>query len=143
MGDDTDMMGQGEIRTFGKAQASAVIATACDFATTAIIFRLTRLVAVSTAAGAVAGGIVNCCVNYLWTFTASRRSKCGIAWRYLVVWAGSLLLNTFGTECLVGIIADTTCIMSDTTMVLVAKAAVAVTVAVGWNYTMQRWFVYR
>lgn len=141
-------MTRGLVKEFGKAQVSSLIATSFDFGVTAIVFRLLDHVVASTASGAIAGGIVNCVINYVWTFKGSQRSKTSVALRYVVVWTGSVLLNTFGTEfgvkavTRIGSLLGNDCVQN-LTLVLTVKAVVAVLVAVLWNFTMQKLFVYR
>lgn len=126
------------LKEFGKAQVSSCISTACDFMTTAITFKLTEHVAASTATGAIIGGIINCAINYKWTFNGTTRRKQSIVWRYILVWSGSILLNTFATEWIVKIISD-----QSLSTVMAVRVVVAIIVAVGWNFTMQRQFVYK
>ena len=84
-----------QLVTFCKAEASAVVASAADFAVTLILAELRGLWYVcATFIGAVTGGVVNCMVNYRWVFSAQRLGKMRLALRYIVVWAGSIGLNT-------------------------------------------------
>lgn len=135
------------VKEFGKAQVSSLVSTACDFIMTALIFELTRHVVGSTMAGAVTGGIVNCIINYLWTFRGTHRSKRGIFWRYIIVWIGSIVLNTTGTEYGVkgvALLGDALEVNLSQTLgiLLIVKAIVAVVVAVCWNFFMQKYYVY-
>lgn len=136
------------LKEFAVAQMSSLLSTACDFITTAAVFALTQHVVGSTAAGAVMGGAVNCAVNYRWTFHGTTRSKRGVAWRYSLVWLGSVALNTTGTEWGVKLTHLLWAALGEglgrsLTTVLVVKAVVAVVTAVAWNFTMQKYFVYR
>lgn len=134
-------MGHNTVVEFIKAQLSSVVSTACDFCITALVYELLRHVVISTASGAVVGGLVNCCINYRWTFKGTSRGRMAIMWRYLLVWIGSVVLNTSGTEWAVKLAhlwLDT-----NLSVVMVAKACVAVLVAVLWNFTMQKYFVYK
>lgn len=124
-----------------KAQVSAGLATLSDFLTTAFVFQLSRQVMASTAAGAVIGGILNCCINYRWVFKGTERSKMAVAWRYLLVWIGSILLNTFGTDYAVKLCGEW--LPKELTMVIICKAIVAIFVAICWNFAMQKYFVYK
>lgn len=54
----------------------------------------------SVAVGAFVGGVVNCCINYRFTFHASGQSVKAVIVKYLMVWTGSLLLNMYGTTFL-------------------------------------------
>lgn len=120
--------------TFGKAQISAWIASFVDFAVTIILAQFAELwYGYSTFIGALMGGVTNCIINYKWVFHPDSINKRHIAARYMMVWTGSILLNTFGTLYL-----------TEATGVsfIIVKAAVAVAVAVLWNYQMQRLFVF-
>ena len=104
------------IITFSKAQCSAWVATAVDFALTLFLVELCGLwYGYATFIGALAGGSTNCSM------------------RYLLVWGISILLNTVGT-----------CQLTEALRIdfIIVKAVVAVLVAVLWNYQMQRVFVF-
>lgn len=131
---------------FGKAQISSIVSTMADFIMTAMVFSITKHVVFSTATGAVTGGITNCIINYNWTFSGTTRSKKSIAFRYTLVWIGSVILNTAGTEWGVRAVqALTHNIDRETglTLVLLVKAFIAILVAVFWNYLMQKYYVYK
>ena len=120
--------------TFGKAQISAWIASVVDFAVTIGLAQYAELwYGYSTFIGAFMGGITNCIINYKWVFHPDSINKRYMVARYMMVWTGSILLNTFGTLTL-----------TEATGVsfIIVKAAVAIAVAVMWNYQMQRLFVF-
>ncbi len=121
--------------TFCKAQLSAQVATVVDFTVTAFlteIFGIWYLIA--TFLGALSGGVVNCVVNYNWVFQAQTLKKRFVALKYLMVWGGSILLNTGGTYLLTELSSH---------HYLISKVIVAVLVGFFWNYQLQRLFVYR
>ena len=123
------------VLTFGKAQCSAAVATGCDFALTVALAQFCHLwYASATCLGAVFGGVVNCCINYRWVFHAFGMKKKYVALRYVTVWLGSIFLNTWGTYRLTEWLGIN---------FVIVKAAVAVTVAVMWNYQLQKHFVFR
>lgn len=137
------------IWTFIKAQLSAQIASLCDFLVTillATIFGIFYLYA--TFMGSVVGGIVNCIINYRWVFHAGGCKKKYIAGKYVLVWIGSILLNTWGTFALTEWLTSqqwmqhlpTFCLDN---VFLIIKGIVAVSVGFFWNYQLQRTFVYR
>lgn len=137
-------MGNNIIIEFSKAQVSSVVATACDFCTTAVIFNATRHVVLGTASGAIVGGIVNCIINYCWTFYGSNRSRFSVFRRYLIVWLGSILLNTYGTEWGVKLVQHLWLAGNQSlALVMCTKAAVAIMVAIFWNFLLQKYFVYK
>lgn len=120
--------------TFGKAQISAWIASFIDFAVTIILAQYAELwYSYSTFIGAFMGGITNCIINYKWVFHPDSINKRYMVARYMMVWTGSILLNTFGTLT----VTEATGVSF-----IIVKAAVAIAVAVMWNYQMQRLFVF-
>lgn len=133
---------------FFKAMCSAQIASAADFATTLFLVNLCGLYYVSaTFVGALVGGVVNCCINYKWVFSVSS-SKSHIALKYLMVWGGSIFLNTGGTYLLTeGMMrmawVDRLNACVSVNLFLLPKVIVALLVSFFWNYQLQRKFVYR
>ncbi len=125
-----------EIWTFCKAQFSAQIATVSDFLVSMMLAELFSIWYVwASFFGAVSGGIVNCVVNYRWVFDdTGDLKKRVVAFKYLLVWTGSILLNTAGTYVLTELSGQ---------YFIFAKIVVAVAVALLWNYQLQRLFVYR
>lgn len=101
----------------------------------------------ATPIGALLGGVVNCCINYKFTFRASGCPKVAVAVKYVMIWFGSLVLNTVGTSLLAMImdrwpVLDT---IGFTNLGNYAAARLIVSLAVSWfwNFLMQRNFVYR
>lgn len=121
--------------TFGKAETSAIVASAVDFS---LSFFLVQAVgtwyALASFFGALAGGIINCYVNYQWVFDKQEQRKPYIVLKYFVVWSISILLNTSGTWFFTE--------LSGVNFIII-KAIVALIVAILWNYQMQRIFVFR
>lgn len=122
------------IMTFTKAQSSAGTATAIDFGLT---FLLAKFLGVddtlATFLGALTGGITNCIINYSWVFRQEGQKKRSVAWRYMVVWSVSILLNTLGTRYTIQFFKVD---------LVIAKPIIAALVAFFWNYQMQRTFVF-
>ena len=116
------------------------------------IFLLVKAFAVfylyATFTGSVVGGIVNCAINYGWVFHAEDCKKTHVAVKYLFVWGGSIILNTWGTFALTEWLTGMTWVNGllgyyiDNVFIL-SKIIVAVLVAFFWNYHLQRFFVYR
>ncbi|MDE6278024.1 MAG: GtrA family protein [Muribaculaceae bacterium] len=101
----------------------------------------------SVACGAILGGVVNCAINYHFTFHASGQSVRAVIVKYILVWTGSLLLNMYGTtfgamglsrwEFLhkLGFTPDA--------IFAVSTLLVSLLVSWFWNFALQRYFVYR
>jgi len=124
-----------ELMTFGKAQVSAQVATLADFTLSFILAEMASVYYVlASFLGALTGGIINCAMNYRWVFHAQGLKKKYVAMKYLIVWSGSIVLNTVGTYALTELSGQ---------YFIYAKAIAAVLVAVLWNYQMQRSWVYR
>lgn len=101
----------------------------------------------SAAVGAVAGGIVNCMINYRFTFKIRECSYWAIGIKFFMVWLGSLLLNTFGTQFLTNVLTASTTLdqwgMVQNLRYTIARLVVAILVSVFWNFLLQRYFVFR
>ena len=83
---------------FIKAQLSSYVASLIDFLVTILLVKLSGLFYLyATFLGSVVGGVVNCVINYGWVFHEDDCKKTHVALKYLFVWGGSILLNTWGT----------------------------------------------
>lgn len=134
---------------FCKAQLSAQFASFVDFLVTILLVKLFAIFYLyATFVGSVVGGMVNCAINYGWVFQARDVKKVHVAVKYLLVWVGSVMLNTWGTFALTEWITGMTWVNSllgyyvDNVFIL-SKIIVAALVAFFWNYHLQRVFVYR
>lgn len=104
----------------------------------------------STALGAFIGGICNCVINYRFVFHAKDKN---VSWRavlvkFMLVWTGSLLLNSFGTQILYYMVRDWEWLrqvlgMGNDAIFLGARLLVSLIVSLGWNFVLQRCFVFR
>lgn len=123
-----------ELWTFCKAQLTAQIATLVDFTLSFLLAELLGVYYVTASfLGALSGGLVNCGMNYRWVFKPQGMKKKNVAAKYMMVWCGSIGLNTLGTYALTELSHQ---------YFIYAKAFVAVLVAILWNYQLQRSFVY-
>lgn len=134
---------------FFKAQISAQFASFVDFLVTILLVKAFAVFYLyATFTGSVVGGIVNCAINYGWVFHAEDCKKTHVAVKYLFVWGGSIILNTWGTFALTEWLTGMTWVNGllgyyiDNVFIL-SKIIVAVLVAFFWNYHLQRFFVYR
>lgn len=101
----------------------------------------------STAIGAVAGGVVNCIINYRFTFHAKGVSWKAVIVKYALVWTGSILLNSGGTQAVYSLIKDWTWLTKigfrPDGFFAAARLFVSLMVSWFWNFVLQRNFVYR
>ena len=128
------------IAQFIRAQFSSLSATGVDYVVTVLLFQFFQVGYVwSTAIGAICGGLFNAVVNYRWTFRGTSRTKRAIAVRYLFVWLGSIILNTFGISLLAPLLSSSVGLGS----LMFAKVIVNILVGLLWNFVLQKYWVYR
>ena len=131
-----------------KAGVSSQISAWTDFIMSFVSFAWVGLDAKYAAAvGAIAGGVVNCCINYKWTFQAKDCSYRSVAVKYLLVWLGSFFFNVYGTEWFTNILMSLTWLdevgMSEDVRFTLARLGVSLVVSLFWNLLLQRYFVFR
>ena len=139
------------ILLFLKASVSSQIASWVDMGLSFVLFSVVNLTIYdgffAKAIGAATGGVINCCINYKWTFRPDGCSKRTVAVKYAMVWCGSLLLNSFGTACVTGALADWTLLdefgVANDMRFLAAQLGVSLLVSICWNFMLQRYFVFR
>ena len=124
--------------TFLKAQLAAITGSAVDFLIYALMVQLTgnspAMVSLATAEGAVSGGVINFLIARKWVFNEGQhKARVQIA-RYILVWAGSILLNSLGMYLLT---------YFTTLNYMVARILVSVLVGVLYNYFLQKRFVFK
>lgn len=126
-----------ELWTFAKAEMSASAASCVDFGLAISLTYLGLLTyGYANIVGVVCGGLTNFMLNSRYVFSQTGRGKKALAERYLVVWIGSMLLNGGGTNLL-------TWLAGGKSYFVVVKCLVALAVAFGFNYPLQRGWVFR
>lgn len=140
---------KGGVFMFLRAQFSSQISSLTDFSVTILLAKLFNVYYVyATFLGSFCGGIVNCIINYKWTFKAKGVKKKHVAIKYVSVWICSILLNTSGTYLMTELLGKFTWLRDFLgtffdDVFIVSKIIVSVIVGFLWNYNMQRLFVYR
>lgn len=120
--------------TFLKHQSASLFTTGVDFSAMIAAHHFLGIAPVwATGIGALTGAITNFTLGRLFVFEATHARAHGQAVRYAVVSGASLLLNMAG-EWLVHDQLGVEYVF--------ARAIVAVAVSVGWNYPMQKSFVF-
>lgn len=120
--------------TYLKAQASSLVASATDFGVTIIaanLFGWWYLAASIT--GTVIGGAVNFYVNRKWVFGSESTA---IKWqmlKYILVWAGNLIIVTAGVFMLTHFF---------NLNYVLAKVFSSVLTGLSYNYIMQKQFIF-
>ena len=135
--------------TLLRSSVSSQLCGWIDTLTSFVVFSFIGLTPfLSTAIGAFVGGILNCTINYKFTFHADGVDIRIALAKYIFVWTGSLLLNSFGTQIIYHLVEDwdwlidTTGITKDG-IFLAARLFVALTVSLCWNFLLQRNFVFK
>lgn len=134
--------------TFLRSGFSSQSSGLLDMLTGFALFALLGLpVWLSTAIGAIAGGVLNCVLNYRFTFHASDCPWKAVIVKYIIVWCGSMLLNSGGTEALYYVLSrwhwlDSLGFKPDG-YYATARLTVSILVSWFWNFVLQRYFVYR
>ncbi len=134
---------------FLRAQFSSQLASITDIFVTVLLGIVLNIYYVyATFFGSVCGGIINCIINYKWTFKSQGIKKRHVAIKYAVVWVGSIFFNTYGTYLLteflsrIGWMEKLMGSFIDDIFIL-CKIVVSLIVGFLWNYNMQRLFVYK
>ena len=101
----------------------------------------------ATAIGLVVGGIVNCCINYKFTFRAENCSVKAVAIKYLLIWGGSFVLNLGGTTAFDHLLQHWEWLrhigMRPDGIFAFARLSVSLVVSLAWNFLLQKNFVYK
>lgn len=140
--------------TFIRSSISSQIASWIDMGTSFVFFAFVFSALdpfyrsnLSVAVGAVAGGIVNCCINYRFTFHAKGQSVQAVAVKYAMVWVGSLLLNMYGTTGVATLMSRWQWLLDigfkPDGIFAASRLFASLVVSLAWNFVLQRNFVYR
>lgn len=126
--------------TFTKVQLTSLLATGVDYGVTFLLLRWAGVP--STAAsvrvtffgvtGTICGGVTNFMVSRNWVFSEQEGKWAGQLNRFVLVWIGNLALNASGLY-----------LLSQAGLApMLAKVITSVTVAVVYNYPLQKRFVF-
>jgi putative flippase GtrA len=121
--------------TFTKAQIASLLATGVDFLVTVLLVQVAGAPYLpGSATGTISGGVTHFMVSRNWVFNAQEKKWAAQLPRYILVWIGSLLLNVSGLYLLTHYTGLN---------YLLSKIAIAIGVAVFYNYTLQKRYVFR
>jgi putative flippase GtrA len=120
--------------TFARSTLTSLFTTALDLGT---LTGLVELVGVdyvlATWLGTVVGSLSNFTINRVWAFDARDRPRGTQFLRFLLVQAGASLLHTLGVWIFTRFLG---------LPYQASKVVISVLVYLGWNYPMNRWFVF-
>jgi len=123
------------MKIFWKVNIAAIIASLGDFLFTFLLKYIGHLDAVlASIIGTILGGIINFLIGRIWVFKTSQSNFSEQGKKYFLIWLGNLLLNASGVYILIKIMGM---------QYLFAKMATAITVAIGYNYPLQKNYVFK
>ena len=123
-------------KSFVRYNVAAVTATATDFLLLTFCTEVLNIYyVISTAIGATAGALVSFSLGRNWAFDNKDGGIFGQMSRFIITNLGSIVLNTIGVYLFTEVIASN--------HYLVSKIIVAILVGFGFNFPMQRYFVFR
>lgn len=135
--------------TFLRAQFSSNISSLTDNLTCLLFVNVFGVYyGLSVLIGNFAGGLLNCFINYKWTFKAKGLFVPHVLIKFVMVWMGSIFLNTRGTILFTEYVLHRipTEHLPDLlvqNLFMAPKLIVSILVGWTWNYNMQRVFVYK
>jgi len=120
---------------FLKAQASSFISTLVDFLVTIVLKELVGAwYLAASVLGTISGGVTNFILGRNWVFSSKQKKISAQAFRYVFVWLGNLALNAGGVYWLTDILG---------LKYIASKILVSLIVGIGYNYVLQKFFVFR
>lgn len=136
------------IYTFLRSIVASQAASWLDMILSFVLFAWVNLTPfLSTAIGAFSGGVLNCIINYRFTFHAAGVPWKAVAVKYGLVWVGSLLLNAYGTQVLYYLFSSWSWLeeigFKPDGYFAAARLLASLIVSWAWNFILQRYFVYR
>jgi len=121
--------------TFIKAQAASLTATASDFLMTILLVEVFGCWYVAASAtGTLTGGICNFIICRRWVFNAENGPVRWQAMKYVLVWIGNLGLNAGGVFLVTHYVGWS---------YLISKIFISLAVGAGYNYVLQKKFVFK
>ncbi len=123
------------MKTFLKANISSIIASFCDYLLTIIFKEFLQVDAVfASILGTIFGGIINFLIGRYWVFESLNAPLYHQGKRYIITWTGNLVLNALGVFLLIRYCGIN---------YIIAKIATSLTVAIGYNYPIQKKYVFK
>jgi putative flippase GtrA len=123
------------MKTFLKANAASLTAGFCDYLVTIIFRQFLQLdVVLASILGTIFGGMIHFLIGRHWVFRSINSSFFRQGKRYLLTWTGNLILNALGVYLLT---------KQGGVHYIIAKVATSITVAVAYNYPIQKKYVFK
>lgn len=124
-----------KVKEFLRAQLSAFVGGLSDFAIYTFCYKILLISApFANAISGSFGAIVNFTVNRYWAFNNTRDSVTQQLWKFILVVIGSILLKSTGIYFLVNVWGG---------HYLLSKVIVELIVSLGFNFLLQKYWVFR
>jgi putative flippase GtrA len=121
--------------TFSRSVLTSLLTTAMDLMTLTGLVELAGMnYVLATWLGTVVGSLSNFTINRVWTFDARDRPPAGQFARFVVAQVAASFLHAGGVWALTRFLG---------LQYQISKIVISVLVYLGWNYPMNRWFVFR
>ena len=121
--------------TFLKANIASIIASLLDYMITLLAVSYFKTdVVLGGVIGTLSGGVINFLLGRHWVFTAENNNVYAQAGKYMLVWSGNLFLNAAGMYVLAKLAGF---------HYMIAKACTSVLVGIGYNYGLQKKYVFK
>jgi putative flippase GtrA len=131
---EASALGRRPRTTFFRSTLTSIFTTALDFATlTGLVEGFGVDYVLATWVGTVVGSLSNFTINRVWAFDARDQPHAGQFLRFVVVQAAASLWHTLGVWGLTHFLGIP---------YLASKGITSALVYLGWNYPMNRWFVF-
>ncbi len=137
----------GIVFTFLRSTVSSQISSWFDMILSFVFYSWVHLYPwLATALGAFFGGVLNCIIGYRFTFHAQGQDKRAVLLKFFMIWLGSMILNSAGTEGLFHALRSWPWLeeigFKPDGYFAAARLIVSGIVSLGWNFLLQRWFVF-
>ena len=124
-----------KVKEFLKAQLSAFVGGLTDFGIYTFCFKVLTLSApLSNVVSGSLGAVVNFLINRYWSFDSQNESIGNQLWKFVIVVVGSILLKSTGIYLLVDLW---------NMHFILAKISVELIVSLGFNFVLQKYWVFK
>ncbi len=123
------------LNLFFKYNTVAIVATGVDFIAFILLNDLLNIwYVISTFLSAIMGGITAFILNRNWVFNGKNKHVQTQIIKYILVWGGSIVLNTYGLYILVE---------NSNLSEIISKILVTVIIGISYNFLMARFFIFK
>ncbi len=124
-----------KVKIFLKAQLSAFVGGLFDFCIYSLCYKVFGISApLSNVVSGSLGAVVNFTINRYWSFESTSTPVKEQLWKFIIVVVGSITLKSTGIYVLVDLMSIN---------FLLAKGIVEIIVSLGFNYVLQKIWVFK